>query len=207
VVAPNAAAFDCLVCENRVCLRGEPCAALQPTHQLEDQPEMQHMLDSAMDIAAEPERTLCRLSELVYFCLEMEYHTLGLAYCIDLEEPCQVLVGLLRRLFTVIPVCCKVGGVRPDATLQTPAGSRAPKPAGSLGCNPAGQAALLNQLDTELNIAVGLCMGADCVFAATSRAPVTTFVVKDRSLANNPIGALYSDHYLKEAAWASVGER
>jgi uncharacterized metal-binding protein len=46
-------------------------------------------------------------------------------------------------------------------------------------------------------------MGVDCVFAQTSRVPVTTLFVKDRSLANNPIGALYSDHYLKEALRAS----
>ena len=46
---------------------------------------------------------------------------------------------------------------------------------------------------------VGLCMGADCVFTARSEAPVTTLFVKDRSLANNPIGAVYSEYYLRES--------
>jgi uncharacterized metal-binding protein len=41
-------------------------------------------------------------------------------------------------------------------------------------------------------------MGADCIFSRFSDAPVTTLFVKDRSLANNPIGAVYSDYYLKE---------
>ena len=58
---------------------------------------------------------------------------------------------------------------------------------------------MLNQAGTELNVIVGLCMGADCVFARDSQAPVTTLFVKDRSLANNPIGAVYSEYYLRES--------
>jgi uncharacterized metal-binding protein len=57
-------------------------------------------------------------------------------------------------------------------------------------------------MDTDLNVLVGACMGADCIFSRFSDAPVTTLFVKDRSLANNPIGAVYSDYYLKEAARA-----
>jgi uncharacterized metal-binding protein len=38
----------------------------------------------------------------------------------------------------------------------------------------------------------------DCLFAGESRAPVTTIFVKDKSLANNPIGAVYSHYYLKD---------
>ena len=62
----------------------------------------------------------------------------------------------------------------------------------------AGQAALLNALGTDLNVIVGLCVGVDCVFARHSDAPVTTIFVKDKSLANNPIGAVYSHYYLKD---------
>ena len=49
-------------------------------------------------------------------------------------------------------------------------------------------------------VVVGLCIGADCLFDRASEAPVTHLFVKDRSLANNPIGALYSEHYLRESA-------
>jgi len=49
---------------------------------------------------------------------------------------------------------------------------------------------------------VGLCMGVDSLFAKASAAPVTTLFVKDRSLANNPIGALYSEYYRKEVTRA-----
>ena len=43
--------------------------------------------------------------------------------------------------------------------------------------------------------------------AEASDAPVSTLFVKDRSLANNPIGALYSDYYLQEARRTAAGSR
>ena len=75
----------------------------------------------------------------------------------------------------------------------------------SAPCNPLGQAAALNAAKTDLNIASGLCVGADCVFNQASHAPVTTLFVKDKSLANNPIGALYSERYLRESINPSPG--
>ena len=61
-------------------------------------------------------------------------------------------------------------------------------------CNPIGQATLLNDAGTELNIACGLCVGHDALFSMTSDAPVTTLIVKDRVLAHNPIGAIYCQY-------------
>jgi uncharacterized metal-binding protein len=58
-------------------------------------------------------------------------------------------------------------------------------------------ASVLNQAETELNIAMGLCIGCDFVFAANSHAPVTTLFVKDRLLANNPIAAIYSKYEIE----------
>ncbi|MEJ2185627.1 MAG: DUF1847 domain-containing protein, partial [Gemmatimonadota bacterium] len=135
--------------------------------------------------AREDERMLCRLAELVYFAMEMGYAKLGVAFCADLLEPATVLVGVLRRFFDVLPVCCKVGAAPAEESRSTP-------------CNPAGQAAVMNQAGTDLNVLVGLCVGADAVFARESRAPVTTIFVKDKSLANNPIGAVYSHYHLQE---------
>jgi uncharacterized metal-binding protein len=51
-----------------------------------------------------------------------------------------------------------------------------------------------------LNVLVGLNLGMDCIFTGASEAPVTTLFVKDRMLANNPVGAIYSDYYLTEIA-------
>ena len=120
-----------------------------------------------------------------------------MAYCVDLAEPCRTLVGLLRRFFDVSAVCCKVGGRALDAPLGTNGHD-------SIACNPVGQVGALKQADCELNVIVGLCIGVDCVFAQASEVPVTTLFVKDKSLANNPIGAVYSDYYLKEASLRSI---
>nr|WP_279383610.1 hypothetical protein [Methanobacterium formicicum] len=38
-------------------------------------------------------------------------------------------------------------------------------------------------------------MGHDILFTQNSQAPVTTLVVKDRVLAHNPLGAIYSRYY------------
>ena len=59
-----------------------------------------------------------------------------------------------------------------------------------------GQALLLNQCNTELNIIVGLCIGHDILFTQHSKAPVTTLVVKDRVTGHNPVVNLYVQ-YLK----------
>jgi uncharacterized metal-binding protein len=78
------------------------------------------------------------------------------------------------------------------------------KPARVIACNPLGQATILNAAGTEFNVLAGLCMGVDSIFARASQAPVTTIFVKDKSLANNPIGAIYSEHYLREIAGPQV---
>jgi uncharacterized metal-binding protein len=153
-------------------------------------PENRRVVEAAVDVAWEEERTLCRLAELVYFGLEMEYRRVGVAFCIDLLEPATILTDVLRRFFEVIPVCCKVAGERLEND-QDDDGR-------AVACDPAGQASILNAHETDLNVLVGLCVGADTVFTRESRAPATTIFVKDKSLANNPIGAVYSHHYLTD---------
>jgi len=157
------------------------------------------VLEVARDLSCEHDRRLCRVAELIYFCLGMSYSRLGVAYCVDLTEPAGILIGLLRRFFEVHSVCCKVGGTEVDDTLVE--GKKAGEDA-AISCNPLGQAAILNELKTDLNIIVGLCMGVDSLFTQASQAPVTTLFVKDKSLVNNPIGAIYSDYYLNELSKA-----
>ena len=193
---------DCIACTDRFCLRGEKCPVaskliFKPSLYKKD---LLRIIEAAHDIACEKERTLCRLSEVIYFCLEMRYHRIGIAYCTDLQEPAGILAHVLKRFFEVYPVCCKVGGHDmndPFSTQLAETGNDVFKK--NIACNPLGQAEILNTLKTDLNILVGICMGADCLFIKASEAPVTTLFVKDRSLANNPIGAIYSDYYLDEA--------
>ena len=73
-------------------------------------------------------------------------------------------------------------------------------------CNPAGQAELMNSAGTDLNILCGLCVGHDAVFGMRSNAPVTTLIAKDRVLAHNPAGAVYS-RYSRSANDEYCGEQ
>ena len=65
-------------------------------------------------------------------------------------------------------------------------------------CDPVAQARLLARANTELNVMAGLCLGCDVLFASRSEAPVTALFVKDRSLAHNPVGAIYTRYQLKD---------
>jgi uncharacterized metal-binding protein len=199
-----AAFLDCLACQDRVCLRGEPCPFLVSLPPVLPTDETRQILEAAWDVSLEKERTLCRLAELVYFALEMGYKKLGVAYCVDLREPAAILTGVLRRFFHVVPVCCRVRG-----TLAPGVGAPAPDPTGDgrqgvgtwngeTACDPSSVSAVLNAAGTDLNVLVGLCVGTDCIVNRESTAPVSTLFVKDKSLANNPIGAVYSHYYLKD---------
>lgn len=201
--AVSGAATDCLSCTDRVCLRGETCDLMSEAAITKELVADRRIVEAAMDIACEEGRTLCRLSELIYFCLDMKYTRLGLAFCVDLLEPAEILTGVLRRFFKVYPVCCKVGGLRVKDPVMNRSGD-AEVERQHIVCNPLGQAKYLNDIGTDFNILAGLCMGMDAAFVGASKAPATTLLVKDRSLANNPIGALYSEYYLKEATRPTI---
>ncbi len=200
----NPSSIDCLECEDKVCLRGELCRPGLRGASEDGDPITHQILESSLDVMAEKERTLCRLTELIYFCLGMKYRKIGLAFCIEMFEQTEILAGLLRRFFRVYPVCCKIGGKHnSDMHIgSTSANSRVDF--SNIDCNPIAQARMLNRIETDINIIIGLCMGVDCVFSKESKAPVSTLFVKDKSLAHNPIGALYSDYYLKEITKTKV---
>ncbi len=105
---------DCLSCRERVCLDGRRCPLAGPPRTKAPESDVTCMLDAAADINCEEERLLCRLSELIYFCLEMNYRRIGVAFCVELLEPTEILVGVLKRFFEVHAVGCKVGGHRLD---------------------------------------------------------------------------------------------
>ena len=188
--------IDCLACEDYKCLEGKSCNLSLKLNPKPESKETANMLNSAMDISLEEERVLCRISELIYFAIDMNYKKIGIAYCLDLAEPAGIVAQVMRRFFNVVPICCKIGGKRlPDVSL---AGND------KIACNPHGQAEIFNRAGTDFNIIIGLCIGTDCIFTELSNAPVSTLFVKDRSLANNPIGAVYSDYYLKEVTNTEV---
>ncbi len=184
--------IDCIACLDRVCLSGGQCpGVISELHCPTETHEHTQILDVATDIAWETERRLCRVAEFVHFCHGMGYEHVGVAFCVELFRETQILTHLLRRYLRVTPVCCKIGGIRTADAEAAPRG-------GQIACNPLGQAAELNRAGTDVNTLVGLCMGCDLLLTRHSLAPVSTLFVKDRSLANNPVGALYSHYYLTE---------
>lgn len=187
---------NCINCRDYKCLEGKACELSLKTNPVVKNRNLKDILVSAMDVCFENERILCRLSELIYFAIEMNYKKIGIAYCVELAEPAAIVTRLLQRFFHVYPVCCKIGGRQLSDTIQT--GNT------KIECNPEGQAELLNMSHVDFNIIIGLCIGTDSIFSLLSDAPVTTLFVKDKSLANNPIGAVYSDYYLKEAVKTSI---
>lgn len=183
--------IDCVNCSEKVCLRGKVCPNIHKKFSpISYSQQNKDLLEVAAEIAEEPERVLCRVAELTYFCLGMEYKHLGIAFCVDLFSEAETLTKLLRRFFTVTSVCCKVNFKTKD---EQPISNRQSNHI----CNAAAMSSVLNHATTELNIMVGLSMGSDIVFTKLSNAPVTTLFVKDKLLANNPIGAIYSNYQLE----------
>jgi uncharacterized metal-binding protein len=133
-----------------------------------------------------------RVEEVVQFARRMRYRKLGIAFCAALRSEAAVLNTILEnRGFDVTSVCCTVGGL-PVETVGLTDGDKPVEPGTWQSmCNPITQASVLNDEGTELNIAVGLCVGHDSLFFQFAKAPTTVLVVKDRVLGHNPVAALY----------------
>ena len=108
-----------------------------------------------------------------------------------LADEAEIIAEILGCEFEVVSICCKQCGIsKKQFGLEQIDPDKDPE----VMCNPAGQATLLNEAGTELNILCGLCVGHDAIFSMKSQAPVTTLIIKDRVLAHNPIGAIYSQY-------------
>jgi uncharacterized metal-binding protein len=122
-----------------------------------------------------------RAEEIARFAKCAGYRKIGIAHCVAVTEEAQAFERMLADDFSVTRVDCKVFGIDAGELVEGASGT---------SCNPAGQAKVLADAGTELNVAMGLCLGHDILFAKHSKAPVTTLVVKDRVHGHNPIAAL-----------------
>jgi uncharacterized metal-binding protein len=136
-----------------------------------------------------------RVEDTIAFAKLMGWRRIGIATCIGLLEESRRLEAILRAQgLEPASVCCKVGSVDkerlgvPDAEKVRP-GTYEP------ACNPVAQARILNEVGTDMNVVVGLCVGHDMLFSRHSRAPVTTLVVKDRVTGHNPVAVLYGQPF------------
>jgi uncharacterized metal-binding protein len=153
---------------------------------------LEGMSSSTPPGGSEINMSLTRIEELLVFCKMMDWKKIGFAHCIGLKgEATELSTIFSARGFETYQVCCKVGGIE-----KTEIGIAEDEKVRMLTyesiCNNIAQALILNEIGTDLNIVLGLCVGHDITFSMHSKAPVTTLIVKDRRTGNNPAVALYT---------------
>ncbi len=186
--------MKCASCVEKDCTKGKDCTSSASLIEAKYNAKILEVAQAASFIEATYYMKKTRLEELIEFAKVMGYKRIGIAFCIGLSKEAETLSQILERHFEIQSVCCKVCGIKKSRF----GFKRIRDNEEEVMCNPVGQAELLNQANTDLNVIVGLCIGHDIIFSNASKAPVTTLVVKDRVLAHNPCGAIYSGYYLRK---------
>jgi uncharacterized metal-binding protein len=185
--------MKCALCENKECSSGKDCSNVAEEAASQYKGDTLKMAKNAAYVEATYYMQKTRIEEVIEFAKIMGYEKIGIAFCIGLSKEAETIHQILARHFGVHSVCCKVCGLRKHRFDLKPVRGADDE----VMCNPVGQAKVLNQAGTDLNLIVGLCMGHDITFTKFSEAPVSTLVVKDRVLTHNPCGAIYSRYYLR----------
>ncbi len=139
-----------------------------------------------------------RIEEIMQFARKLDFTKLGLAFCSGLQKEAKVVADYYRNQgFEVISAVCCTGALdKSSAGIREEDKFRPNQPESM--CNPIGQALIMNEQQTQLNIVLGLCVGHDSLFLKYSKALVTVLAVKDRVLAHNPLAAVYcADSYYR----------
>ena len=187
--------MQCAKCKKLDCyLEKKDCTGFKA--EIADQysdPEKRKIMESAEGLESEGSRLLTRVEEVVKFSERMNYKHLGIAFCASCASEAANLQKILENRFKITSACCTICGIDKKEVMPESSDDSNKK----VMCNPLGQTKILNRAETELNIVIGLCVGHDIIFAQSSQAPVTTLVVKDRVLVNNPSGVLNSFYWQK----------
>ena len=184
----------CGRCESKECCNGKDCFSQTPRHRPLYYNDVAKLHQAASAVEAKHYCKETRLGEIILLAIEMEYQRIGLAFCIGLSEEARIIENVFSKYFEVVSVCCKVYGIdKKDFGLQRISSEKT-----EVMCNPAGQAQLLNEAETQLNVICGLCVGHDAIFSQLSKAPVTTLIAKDRVLAHNPASAIYCQYIRRQ---------
>lgn len=196
--------MKCAQCGHKNCYKiGQNCLGWS----VEDVKEQYHGRDLEMMQAAACTEgryylKLTRLEESVEFAKLLGTKKIGLAFCIGLAEEAKLIEAYFAKFFEVHSVCCKVCAVEKNHLGLEPIKDGAKE----VMCNPKVQAAVLNKEKTELNFTVGLCVGHDMLFTSASAAPVSCLVAKDRVMAHNPLGAIYSRYWRRKLGIPPEGQ-
>jgi uncharacterized metal-binding protein len=186
----------CAQCGTKECKGGKDCFGnADAIKDLYRDERIAGMFRAASAIEARHYRKENRLSEIILFAKELGVEKLGLAFCIGLASEAEAVVEILGKHFDVVSICCKNCGIdkkefgleqiHPDSELE-------------VMCNPVGQAKMLNDAGTGLNVICGLCVGHDALFTMHCDAPVTTLIAKDRVLGHNPAAAVYVQYIKRQ---------
>lgn len=145
---------------------------------------------------------ISRLQESAEFAKIFGAKKIGVAFCIGLAQEAELIARYFERFFTVESVCCKVCGVEKSALglEQIKEGAR------ETMCDPMMQAKILEEGGAELLFTVGLCVGHDMLFNKAAQKPVSCLVAKDRLLAHNPLGAVYSRYWRRKLGIMQPGQ-
>ena len=134
---------------------------------------------------------LTRIEEVLIFCKMMGYKKIGIAHCIGCIGEAKELSSFFgSRGLETFQICCKVGGIEKEE-IGIEDQDKVRMLTHETICNNIAQALIFNDIGTDLNLIVGLCVGHDIAFTQYSKAPVTTLIVKDRRTGHNPAAALY----------------
>ena len=195
---------DCANCNaNHMCfMKGKSCVPVEQSEVLAlyDKEERQ-----IMKAAAYVEGTFymkyTRLQETAEFARKMGYKTIGIGFCMGIRDEAKLFAKFFAdQGFEVISVCCKNCSIPKDVLKLKKVN---PKSAVEPMCNPKAQAKYLNEHGVELFVSAGLCVGHDALFSKACDGPVTTLVVKDRVLGNNPMAVVYSGYWKKKLGLAA----
>jgi uncharacterized metal-binding protein len=166
--------------------------ALADARKLYDDSDKRRISQEAAKVEAIGYCKWSRVEETMEFADRIGAKKLGIAYCIGLKREAGILARIYEKNdFDVVSVCCKAGSIPKEEVGLRDEDKIRPGTYEAV-CNPIGQAGVLNAEETGLNVIVGLCVGHDSLFIKHSKALVTCLVTKDRVLAHNPVGALYT---------------
>jgi len=163
---------QCALCRIKECGRGKNCSVIKSGLEYTGD-DMKSIQISAWLESNHIKRT--KLEEITIYAKRLGYKKMGLAFCIEYEREARLVYEILSKYFEVCSVCCKVCsfektslGIKKSEDLEFEA-----------VCNPIGQALLLNNDLTNLNIMLGLKTGYDILFAKYSVAPSITLPVEE----------------------------
>lgn len=164
--------MQCALCRIKECTRGKNCSVIKSGLEYTGD-NLKSIQTSAWLESDNVKRT--KLEEIAIYAKRLGYTKIGVAFCIEYEREARLVYDILSRYFEVFSVCCKVCsfekaslGIKKSENLEFEA-----------VCNPIGQALLLNDDLTNLNIILGLKTGYDILFAKYSEAPSIALPVEE----------------------------